>query len=98
MNKKEILDEIEKDILENKDKEQSKPEVLEEKPDEMASNKKFVDEETGEILEDTVPAEVEIKKDDEENKPKLITIDQIKGVGTTTVKKLQEIGIDNIAD
>jgi DNA repair protein RadA len=47
-----------------------------------------------------VPAEVEIKKDggNNESKNKLITISEIKGVGTTTVKKLQEIGIDNIAD
>jgi DNA repair protein RadA len=118
MKKKEILDEIEKDILENKRDgviEPEKVDILENKttadiiiPGELTSryesdeiksedNKKFVDEETGEILEDTVPAEVEIKKDDNEER-KLITIAEIKGVGTTTVKKLQEIGIDNIAD
>jgi DNA repair protein RadA len=102
MKKKEILDEIEKDILENK----TTADII--IPGELTSryesdeiksedNKKFVDEETGEILEDTVPAEVEIKKDDNEER-KLITIAEIKGVGTTTVKKLQEIGIDNIAD
>ena len=104
MKKKEILDEIEKDILENKNKEEEQQ--LE--PGDISinitdqpvieNNKKFVDEETGEILQDTVPTEVEIKKGDEEDKPKLITIAEIKGVGTTTVKKLQEIGIDNIAD
>jgi DNA repair protein RadA len=118
MKKKEILDEIEKDILENKRDgviEPEKVDILENKttadiiiPGELTSryesdeiksedNKKFVDEESGEILEDTVPAEVEIKKDDNEER-KLITIAEIKGVGTTTVKKLQEIGIDNIAD
>jgi DNA repair protein RadA len=119
MKKKEILDEIEKDILENKttadiiipgeltsryESDEIKSEDNNKKEEDViaSKNKKFVDEETGEILEDTVPTEVEIKKgdddDDDENKPKLITIAEIKGVGTTTVKKLQEIGIDNIAD
>jgi DNA repair protein RadA len=108
MKKKEILDEIEKDIIENKNKEEEQQlepgdisiniideSVIENKDSE--NNKKFVDEETGETLQDTVPTEVEIKKDDNEER-KLITIAEIKGVGTTTVKKLQEIGIDNIAD
>lgn len=78
MKKKEILDEIEKDVLDNKE-----------------DNKQFVDEETGEVIPDSVPTEIELDKDEE---PKLIDISDIKGVGTTTVKKLQEIGIFNIGD
>lgn len=88
MKKKEILDEIEKDILDNKEQQQE---------EELENSKKFVDEETGEQLEDSVPEGIEIKKDNEGN-PKLIDISEIKGVGTTTRKKLEEIGILNIGD
>jgi len=105
MKKKEIIEEIEKQIKEDKTDSviisgETKEEgdvVIEEQPinNSDEENKKFVDEETGEILEDSVPAEVELDKEEE---PKLIDISEIKGVGGTTVKKLQEIGIYNIGD
>lgn len=96
MKKKEIIDEIEKDVLENLDKVEEKPEKEISQNIENFNKQQFTDEETGEIVEDTVPTEVEIVDKDDE--PTLIDIADIKGVGTTTVKKLQEMGIYNIGD
>ena len=96
MKKKEIIDEIEKDVLENLDKVEEKPEKEISQNIENFNKQQFTDEETGEVVEDSVPTEVEIDKDADE--PTLIDISDIKGVGTTTVKKLQEMGIYNIGD
>lgn len=96
MKKKEIIDEIEKDVLENK-KDILVPEELTQTlnpppirfdpSDEIASNGNNNDDEEEKVPE--VPEVVE---------PILMDIADIKGVGTTTIVKLKEIGIYNIAD
>jgi DNA repair protein RadA len=97
MKKKEILQEIEKDILENKAKEQEEQEqksTLQEpvksEPSEKEDKQIFLeDEEEPKVPElgIQVPAQ-----------PILLEITDIKDVGTTTAEKLNEMGIYDISD
>ncbi len=96
MKKKEILDEIEKDILENKRDGVIEPEKVDfAVPEEESNNDddeiKLESEEDG-IEEEPVPAVPE------HIEPILMEIEDIPGVGSLTVQKLKDIGIINIAD
>lgn len=102
MKKKEIIDVIEKDVLENKEKKEddvivpeeltqtlNPPPIWLDPSDEIAP----LEEEENEEEEPTVPTTIQVPA-----QPILLEIADIKDVGTTTVQKLNEMGIYDIGD